>query len=76
MPTLVADPRELLTAEQKELYDGALTECWRNGEAAVAVLDRYDRLIEEQVRDVAAVREALCGTSTAQDSAHVVGTAR
>lgn len=76
MPTLITDPRELLTAEQQELYDGALTECRRNGETAVAVLDRYDCLIEEQVRDVAAVREALCGTGTAQASAHVTGAAR
>jgi len=65
----MTDPHELLTLEQQELYDGVLSECEQNGEKAVTVLDRYTRLIEEQVRDVSAVRKALCGGGTAKASA-------
>lgn len=69
MPTMTTDSRELLTLEQRDLYDSVLSECRQDREAAVVVLDRYDRLIEEQVRDVAAVREALCGTGSTEISA-------
>lgn len=57
---MMTDPRELLTLEQQELYDGVLNECQRDRETALAVLDRYDRLIEDQIRDMTAVRHALC----------------
>lgn len=69
MPTVMNDLCELLTLEQRELYDGVLTECRQNHEKAVTVLDRYGRLIEEQVRDVAAVRKMLRGTGAAKASA-------
>ena len=65
----MTNPHGLLTLEQQELYDGVLSECQQNGEKAVTVLDRYNRLIEEQVRDVAAVRKVLCGSGTAKASA-------
>jgi len=61
MPTVTTNAHGLLTPEQQELYDGVLTECKQNRETAVAVLDRYDRLVEEQARDMAAVRAVLCG---------------
>ncbi|HZN71000.1 MAG TPA: hypothetical protein VFC00_04850 [Micromonosporaceae bacterium] len=66
MPTVMTNSRELLTLEQRELYDGVLTECQQNRETAVVVLDRYDRLIEEQLRDVAAVRKALRGAGATE----------
>ena len=41
----MSDPRELLTLEQQELYDGVLKECRQDGEKAVAVRD-LGQLIE------------------------------
>lgn len=66
MLTLMTDPRELLTSEQQELYDGVLIECHQNHETALAVLDRYARLVQEQNRDVAAVRAVLSNSGIAK----------
>lgn len=74
MPTVTTNLRELLTPEQQELYDGVLTECRQNHETAVAVLDRYDRLVREQGRDVAAVRAVLRVGGTAETAATAGGT--
>jgi len=67
---MMIDLRNLLTLEQQELYDGVLTESQQNQEAAVIVLDRYGRLIEEQIRDMAAVRRALCGVDVDENLVH------
>ncbi|HET8657468.1 MAG TPA: hypothetical protein VFM55_00535 [Micromonosporaceae bacterium] len=64
MPTLVTHPRDLLTFEQQEMYDGVLAESANGRQTAAAVLARYAGLVQEQARDVAAVRSALLSAKT------------
>src|SRR5215211_8720314 len=64
MQALATHPRDLLTVEQQEMYDGVLAESATGTETAVSVLARYAVLVQEQARDVAAVRAALMGNGT------------
>lgn len=65
---LAARPRELLTPAQQELYDGVLADCAHNGETG-AVLDRYADMVDEQARDITAVRAALKAAGVTSEAA-------
>src|SRR5215211_1887438 len=64
-------PRDLLTLEQQELYDGVLADCTHNDETATAVLDRYADMVDEQARDVTVVRAALGNVDVTSEATRV-----
>ncbi|HET8661609.1 MAG TPA: hypothetical protein VFM55_21755 [Micromonosporaceae bacterium] len=72
VPTdLATNPRDLLTPEQQELYDGVLADCAHSGQTATTVLDRYADMVDEQARDVTAVRAALGATDITSETTRV-----